>query len=60
MINVLNAEINKGLKAPAMREHLLKLGADPLGGTPEQFKQHVHGERARWKLVVMESGARVD
>ncbi|MET4576731.1 tripartite tricarboxylate transporter substrate-binding protein [Ottowia thiooxydans] len=60
VINALNAEINKGLKTPAMQESLLKLGADPLGGTPEQFKQHIHAELARWKQVVLESGAKVD
>lgn len=60
VIDALNAEINKGLKTPAVRVSLLKLGADPLGGTPEQFKQHIHGELARWKQVVMESGAKVD
>lgn len=60
VINALNVEINKGLKTPAVQESLLKLGADPLGGTPEQFKQHIHAELVRWKQVVIESGAKVD
>jgi tripartite-type tricarboxylate transporter receptor subunit TctC len=56
----LNAEVNKGLQTPTVREALLKLGADPLGGTPEHFAAHIQHELARWRRVVVESGAKAD
>lgn len=60
VVQALNREINKGLQTQAVRESLLKLGADPLGGSPEQFRAHIERELARWKHVVIESGAKVD
>ncbi|MDQ5896991.1 MAG: putative tricarboxylic transport rane protein [Pseudomonadota bacterium] len=35
-------------------------GADPLGGTPEQFAALIKDDIPRWGRVVKESGARVD
>lgn len=60
VIRAINAEVNKGLQTTAMREALTRLGADPLGGTPEQFSAHIQQELVRWKQVVTESGAKAD
>lgn len=60
VVRTLNAEINRGLQTPEMREALANLGADPLGGSPEQFSVHIRQELVRWKTVVVRSGAKVD
>lgn len=60
VIEQINAEVNRGLQSAPVRESLARLGADPTGGTPAQFKEQIHGELARWAQVVKASGAKVD
>jgi len=56
----LNAEFNKALANPELRKKLGDEGADPAGGTAEQFAALIKDEIPRWGKVVKESGARVD
>ncbi|HKX42345.1 MAG TPA: tripartite tricarboxylate transporter substrate binding protein [Burkholderiaceae bacterium] len=56
----LNAEFNKALKLPELARRLGDEGADPAGGTPEQFAALIKDEIPRWGKVVKESGAKVD
>jgi tripartite-type tricarboxylate transporter receptor subunit TctC len=56
----LNAEFNKALQQPELRKKLGDEGADPAGGTPEQFAALIKDEALRWGKVVKESGARID
>ena len=60
VIAKLNAEFNKALQNPELRTKLGNEGADPAGGTPEQFAALIKDEIPRWGKVVKESGARVD
>ena len=56
----LNAEINKALAAPVVKEKLPEFGLEIAGGTPEQFTAHIAKEAAKWADVVKRSGAKVD
>jgi tripartite-type tricarboxylate transporter receptor subunit TctC len=56
----LNAEFNKALQNPELRKKLGDEGADPAGGTPEQFAALIKDEIPRWGKVVKESGAKID
>lgn len=56
----LNAEVNKVLNMPEVREKIRGEGGDTLGGTPEQFASMIKSEHVRWGKVVKESGARID
>ena len=56
----LNTEINKALKAPAVRKSIESEGGEVLGGTPEQFAQLIKADMASWGALVKESGAKVD
>lgn len=60
IINRLNTEFNKALQNPELRQKLNNEGADPEGGTPEQFAELINKEILRWGKVVAESGARID
>jgi len=48
----LNTEVNKILKDPTFREKLVSLGFQPIGGTPEEMRQKILADRARWKKVI--------
>ena len=60
VIAKLNAEFNKALQAPDLRKRLGDEGADPLGGTPEQFAELIRSEIASWGKTVKESGTQID
>jgi tripartite-type tricarboxylate transporter receptor subunit TctC len=60
VIAKLNAEFNKALQNPELRKKLGDEGADPVGGSPEQFAALIKGEIPRWGKVVKDSGAKVD
>jgi tripartite-type tricarboxylate transporter receptor subunit TctC len=60
VIAKLNAEFNKALKQPELRKRLGDEGADPAGGTPEQFAALIKEEIPRWGKVVKESGVKID
>lgn len=55
-----NAEFNKALKADELRKRLGDEGADPAGGTPDEFASLIKTEIPRWGKVVKDSGARID
>jgi tripartite-type tricarboxylate transporter receptor subunit TctC len=60
IVTRLNAEVNKALAAPAVRDRLPELGLIVAGGTPEQFAAHIRKEAARWAEVVKRAGVKVD
>ena len=57
VITTLNKAVNDIVDAPAMQAALIKEGADPAGGTPQQFAAFVQREYEKWRVVVKESGA---
>jgi tripartite-type tricarboxylate transporter receptor subunit TctC len=56
IINRLNAELNKVISAPDMREKMAFNGVDPLGGTPEQFRDFIRSESVRFGKVIKDAG----
>jgi len=57
VVATLNKAVNEIVDAPAMQAALIKEGADPAGGTPQQFGAFVQREYEKWRVVVKESGA---
>ena len=57
VVATLNKAVNEIIAVPAMEAQLIKEGADPAGGTPQQFAQFVQREFEKWRVVVKESGA---
>ena len=55
----LNAPINKALREVVGPEALAKIGAEPAGGTPEEFGRLVGDQVAHWKKVVAEADMKV-
>jgi tripartite-type tricarboxylate transporter receptor subunit TctC len=56
----LNASAVKALAAPDVKARLEKLGAEPVGNTPEEFRAMLVREQAVWTKVVKDSGAKAD
>jgi tripartite-type tricarboxylate transporter receptor subunit TctC len=57
----LNAEVNKALNAPDMKERLEKMGAEhPAGNTPERFAAFIRVEFDKYARVIKASGAKVE
>jgi tripartite-type tricarboxylate transporter receptor subunit TctC len=57
VVATLNKAVNEILDNPAVQAQLIKEGADPAGGSPQQFAQFVQREFEKWRTVVRESGA---
>jgi tripartite-type tricarboxylate transporter receptor subunit TctC len=58
MIATMNKAVNEVL--PSLEAQLVREGADPVGGTPQQFGQFIQKEFEKWRMVVRESGATVE
>jgi tripartite-type tricarboxylate transporter receptor subunit TctC len=52
----LNAEINKALLSPSVSKAMAARGSIPIGGTPEQFAEHLRKETEKWVRVIKAAG----
>jgi tripartite-type tricarboxylate transporter receptor subunit TctC len=55
----LNKAINKALEKPAVRESMAKIGAQPAGGSSEEFGQLVNSQVEHWRKIVADAGIKV-
>jgi tripartite-type tricarboxylate transporter receptor subunit TctC len=60
IVDKLNAEIDRVLRLPDVKERLAVLAFDFTPNTPQQFADYVRKEVAKWGKVVKNSGARAD
>ena len=56
----LNAEIAKILQLPDVRERILSLGLEIVGGTPEEFNLHLASETRKWSEVIRVGNIKAD
>jgi len=55
IVNKLSRETARILKLPDVNARLLELGAEPVGGTPEQFAAHIKAEISKWAKVIKDA-----
>jgi len=60
VVQRLNAEINKALQNPGLREKLAVQGAEPLGSSVQEYGAYLRKELARWASVVKATGITLD
>ena len=60
VINKLNAEMNRALQLPDVREKLAGLGAEIVGGTPKDFADHIAREIPKWAKVVKDANVHIE
>lgn len=58
-VAILNAAINKALAQQSVRDALAKMAAEPGGGTPAEFGNHVKSQTIYWSNVAKETGLRM-
>ncbi len=56
----LNAAAVKVLADPAVHERLIKQGAEPVGGAPDEFRRLLEAQARLWAKVVKDSGAKFE
>lgn len=60
VVGRLAAETARALKEPDVRERLTQTGIEPVGNTPEQAKQFLDGEIAKWAKVINVAGVKAE
>ena len=60
IVQRINAEANRALQSPDMKDKLLSQGAEAVGNSPEFFADYIRSETVKWAKVVKDSGAKVD
>jgi len=56
----LNADTNRILQLPEVKERMSQLGTLPVGGTPEEFGAYVRQQVETWHKVVKAAGSKVE
>lgn len=59
IVATLNEAINKALAKPEVRAALAKVGAEPAGGSPDDYGALLKAQVAHWGKVVKESGMKL-
>jgi tripartite-type tricarboxylate transporter receptor subunit TctC len=60
IVGKLNAAINSVLKNPETAEHLRRMDMTPIGGAPDEIKQFIKDETARWGDVIRAANISLD
>src|SRR5690242_7000129 len=56
----LNAEIDAAVKEPDLHDKIIKLGAVPEGGPPQDVAAFLRNETAKWKRVIETAGIKIE
>lgn len=60
VVDKLNAELNRVLRLPQVREKLAAQGLDAVGGTPDEFSRLMRADYERFVRVVKAAGIKAD
>ena len=60
IVDSLNGALNKLLGAQELPRLLALAGADPIGGTPQEFADFIRTELTRWASVIRAAGISID
>jgi tripartite-type tricarboxylate transporter receptor subunit TctC len=53
IVRKVNADANRALSSPDLKAALAKQGAQPAGGSPEEFLRFVRSETAKWREAIV-------
>ena len=60
IVDRINAEVNRALEQPQVRERFLALGVMPLSGTPETLGAYLKFEIDRWAKLIKQAGIKLE
>jgi len=56
----LNAEINRAMMQPDLKQRMEAIGVEPVNVTPEQFSKVLHRDAQKWGQLVRELGIKAE
>jgi tripartite-type tricarboxylate transporter receptor subunit TctC len=56
IISALSAEIRRALQAPDVRDRMLRLGLEARGSTPQEMRNRMAADAAKWREVIDKAG----
>jgi len=56
IVNVLNGKLQAALDEPKLRQRLLEVGGEPLGGSAESFAERYRADHRMWGQFIKETG----
>ncbi len=60
MIAKLNKAVDAALADPAVHDKLVKTGATPVGGTPEELGTYMKAQYDKWGSVIKANGIKME
>lgn len=60
VIDKLAAETARILNLPDVRERIVGLGAQPVGGTPDEYARFIRSETVKWEKVIRAAGVKLE
>ena len=60
IVNKINADVNRILELPDVKEQFAALGAEPVAMTPDQFALYLRTEIAKFAKAIKDSGAKAE
>ena len=60
IIDRLNAELVKAIRAPETEARFTAMGVEPVGNTPEQFAEQIRRDQEHYLRLVRDTGLKVE
>jgi tripartite-type tricarboxylate transporter receptor subunit TctC len=60
IVDKLHGALTKILHEPDINKRIVEDGSEPVGSSPEEFRQFLAADLAKWAKVVKESGAKLE
>jgi tripartite-type tricarboxylate transporter receptor subunit TctC len=60
VVNKLHSAFSAALNAPEIKDRMTTIGVEPVGGSKEDFKNYLAGERKKWAQVITTAKIKVD
>ncbi|MBL8380325.1 MAG: tripartite tricarboxylate transporter substrate binding protein [Burkholderiales bacterium] len=60
LVGRINADVNRALRSPDLKDRLAAQGAEASGGSPSDVWRAVRDDTTRWERVIREAGIRIE
>jgi tripartite-type tricarboxylate transporter receptor subunit TctC len=60
IVDELNRQVREAVQSPAVKAFLAKQSVEAITDTPDEFKDFIGSERARWGSVIKAAGVTVN